>query len=59
MKNNRGIKKFIALLLLGSLVFSNIALYKDSMPKERSAYLYEVRSQIPNKFYGLDVGKAD
>ena len=29
MKNNRGIKKFMALLLLGSIVFSNIALYKD------------------------------
>ena len=59
MKNNRRIKKFMALLLLGSIVFSNIALCKDSMPKERSAYLYEARRQIPNKSYGLVVGKAD
>ncbi|MGT2801274.1 PhrA family quorum-sensing system peptide [Streptococcus henryi] len=57
MKKNHGINKLMALMLLGSIVFGNITLYKQTIPRERSSYSYEVKGL--NESDNLDVGKAD
>ena len=57
MKKNSGIHKLLTFLLLGTIVFSNISLYKHPIQKDYLDNSYEVRMQ--NKTNGLDVGKAD